>query len=72
MFYFVLLELYKCKWIFLYVSRAEKEAIIDKDTPKDIDLTLPGWGSWGGPGIKVTKRKRKRFVFFNAISELLE
>ncbi|KAG1714294.1 U3 small nucleolar RNA-associated protein 14 A [Nymphon striatum] len=43
--------------------KAVKVAIVDKDTPKDIDLTLPGWGSWGGPGLKVSKRKRKRFIF---------
>ncbi len=30
---------------------AAKAAEVDADAPKDIDLTLPGWGSWGGIGI---------------------
>ena len=38
----------------------EKKQIEDRDKPKDIDLTLPGWGSWGGAGITVSQRKRKR------------
>jgi U3 small nucleolar RNA-associated protein 14 len=29
---------------------------------QDIDLTLPGWGEWGGGGLKPSKRKRKRFI----------
>ncbi|XP_045197137.2 uncharacterized protein LOC123551914 [Mercenaria mercenaria] len=40
----------------------EKEDMVEKGKPKDIDLTLPGWGSWGGEGIKVSARKRKRFT----------
>ncbi|KAF2883321.1 hypothetical protein ILUMI_22823 [Ignelater luminosus] len=40
----------------------DKRAEIDKDKPKDINLTLPGWGSWGGTGIKLSKRKRGRFI----------
>ncbi|XP_014225952.1 U3 small nucleolar RNA-associated protein 14 homolog A [Trichogramma pretiosum] len=43
--------------------RKEKAAEIKKNQPQDIDLTLPGWGSWGGPGIKVSRRKRRRFIF---------
>ncbi|XP_064629730.1 U3 small nucleolar RNA-associated protein 14 homolog A-like [Lineus longissimus] len=39
----------------------EKKAAIDRDKPKDLDLTLPGWGDWGGTGLVVSKRKRKRF-----------
>ncbi|KAJ3174429.1 hypothetical protein HDU88_000397 [Geranomyces variabilis] len=31
---------------------AEKGAEADRDAPKEVDLTLPGWGSWGGIGIK--------------------
>ncbi|VDN03127.1 unnamed protein product [Thelazia callipaeda] len=53
----------------------EKEAVESSEAPKDIDLTLHGWGSWTGPGIidkkkesiatnsrfvvKVQKKKRK-------------
>ena len=40
----------------------EKAAELEKSRPKDIDLTLPGWNSWGGEGIKISKRKRKRFT----------
>ncbi|XP_012149194.1 U3 small nucleolar RNA-associated protein 14 homolog A [Megachile rotundata] len=42
--------------------RKEKEEEVEKSRPKDIDLTLPGWGSWGGKNIKISKRKKKRFV----------
>ena len=38
----------------------DKEADIDKNKSKDIDLTLPGWGEWGGAGIEVSKRKKRR------------
>ena len=41
---------------------AEKEDIKKKGRPKDIDLTLPGWGDWGGAGIKVSEKKRKKFT----------
>lgn len=40
----------------------EKAETIEKSKPKDIDLTLPGWGSWGGKNLKVPKKKRKRFI----------
>lgn len=33
----------------------------DEGKPKVIDMTLPGWGEWGGLGLKPPKRKRKRF-----------
>lgn len=42
--------------------RQEKEDEINKDKPQDIDLTLPGWGQWGGKGVKASKRKRNRFM----------
>lgn len=40
----------------------EKAETIEKDKPKDVDLFLPGWGSWGGVGIVPSKRKRRRFI----------
>ncbi|XP_063903700.1 U3 small nucleolar RNA-associated protein 14 homolog A-like [Zophobas morio] len=40
----------------------DKSNEADKDKPKNINLTLPGWGSWGGTGIKVNKRKKRRFT----------
>ncbi|KAI5642048.1 utp14 protein domain-containing protein [Phthorimaea operculella] len=42
--------------------RQEKEDEINKDKPEDIDLSLPGWGTWGGKGVKAPKRKRNRFI----------
>ncbi|KAK7869453.1 hypothetical protein R5R35_008171 [Gryllus longicercus] len=39
----------------------EKEADIKKSQPGEIDLSLPGWGEWGGAGI-VAKKKKSRFV----------
>lgn len=40
----------------------EKEDAIEASKPKDLDLSLPGWGDWGGPGIDETKRKKKFIV----------
>ncbi|KAJ8715164.1 hypothetical protein PYW08_005145 [Mythimna loreyi] len=42
--------------------RQEKEDEINKDKPEDIKPTLPGWGAWGGKGVKPQKRKRNRFI----------
>merc|ERR1719423_552887 len=40
----------------------EKKSLIDSKKAKDIDLTLPGWGEWGGGGAMPSKRKRRRFT----------
>lgn len=40
--------------------KLEKQAVIERDIPKDIDLTLPGWGEWGGEGVPT--RSKKRFI----------
>ena len=42
--------------------KEDKKRVVDGSVPADIDLTLPGWGEWGGSGLKVSKRKRKRFI----------
>ncbi|CAK1587098.1 unnamed protein product [Parnassius mnemosyne] len=42
--------------------RQEKEDEINKDKPQDIDLSLPGWGQWGGKGVKASRRKKNRFI----------
>ncbi|KAK2575960.1 hypothetical protein KPH14_007321 [Odynerus spinipes] len=42
--------------------RKEKEEEIKKSQPEDIDLSLPGWGSWGGTSIKPSTRKTKQFI----------
>lgn len=40
----------------------DKKEEIDKERPKDLDLTLPGWGSWGGKDLAIPKKKKKRFI----------
>lgn len=40
----------------------KKSDEIEKSTPKDIDLSLPGWGEWGGKGIKPSKKKQLKFT----------
>jgi len=40
----------------------EKSEIEDAAKPKDIDLSLPGWGSWAGVGIKPSEKKKKVFT----------
>ena len=37
----------------------EKSEIEDAAKPKDVDLSLPGWGSWAGVGIKPSEKKKK-------------
>jgi U3 small nucleolar RNA-associated protein 14 len=40
----------------------EKEQEIEESTPKDINLTLPGWGSWAGHGTKPRQKPRKQVI----------
>ncbi|XP_078001379.1 U3 small nucleolar RNA-associated protein 14 homolog A-like isoform X2 [Glandiceps talaboti] len=40
----------------------EKRSKIEEDAPKELDLSLPGWGDWGGIGIVPSKKKKKRFT----------
>ncbi|CAF0926190.1 unnamed protein product [Adineta steineri] len=40
----------------------EKTDIIERDRPKAIDLSLPGWGEWSGAGVPVNKRKKRKFL----------
>ncbi|XP_001634080.2 U3 small nucleolar RNA-associated protein 14 homolog A [Nematostella vectensis] len=40
----------------------EKDQAIDSSKPKDLDLTLPGWGDWGGAGVKVSEKKKAKFM----------
>ncbi|TPX30837.1 hypothetical protein SmJEL517_g05700 [Synchytrium microbalum] len=35
----------------------EKRLAQDEDAPKEVDLTLPGWGSWGGTGLAPPTKK---------------
>lgn len=41
--------------------KEDKKAVQNREQPEGIDTFLPGWGSWGGTGIKASKRKKKRF-----------
>lgn len=38
----------------------EKRETIQANKPKDLDLTLPGWGEWGGMDLKPSAKKRRR------------
>ena len=38
----------------------EKTDMIERDRPKAIDLSLPGWGEWAGSGVQVNKRKKRK------------
>ncbi|XP_060768949.1 U3 small nucleolar RNA-associated protein 14 homolog A [Neoarius graeffei] len=42
---------------FLKDKKKQEEA----GQPKVVDLTLPGWGEWGGVGLKPSRRKRRKF-----------
>ncbi|KAL0082960.1 small-subunit processome [Phycomyces blakesleeanus] len=37
----------------------EKKKVVEEDDDKVEDLTLPGWGSWGGKGVRAPKKKKK-------------
>ncbi|XP_063353209.1 U3 small nucleolar RNA-associated protein 14 homolog A [Pelmatolapia mariae] len=39
----------------------EKRKQEDAGKPKVVDLTLPGWGEWGGGGLQPSCRKRRKF-----------
>ncbi|XP_074055606.1 U3 small nucleolar RNA-associated protein 14 homolog A [Macrotis lagotis] len=40
----------------------EKREAEKASKPKDIDLSLPGWGQWGGPGLVISAKKRRQFL----------
>lgn len=42
---------------FLKDKKKQEEA----GQPKVVDLTLPGWGEWGGVGLKPSRRKRRKW-----------
>ncbi|KAH0631019.1 hypothetical protein JD844_004482 [Phrynosoma platyrhinos] len=46
----------------------EKRRAEEADKPKAIDLVLPGWGEWGGTGLRPSAKKRRRF-FIKPISQ---
>ncbi|NXA32604.1 UT14B protein, partial [Eudromia elegans] len=42
--------------------RREKRKAEQAGKPQSVNLVLPGWGEWGGTGLKPSKRKMKRFL----------
>uniref|UniRef100_A0A8C2YJH9 U3 small nucleolar RNA-associated protein 14 homolog A-like n=1 Tax=Chinchilla lanigera TaxID=34839 RepID=A0A8C2YJH9_CHILA len=40
----------------------EKREAVETNKPKDVDLMLPGWGKWGGVGLRPSAKKRRRFL----------
>ncbi|XP_049748532.1 U3 small nucleolar RNA-associated protein 14 homolog A-like [Elephas maximus indicus] len=40
----------------------EKREAVEASKPKDMDLTLPGWGEWGGVGLQPRAKKRRCFL----------
>lgn len=40
----------------------EKREAIETNKPKDLDLSLPGWGEWVGMDLKPSAKKRRRFL----------
>lgn len=45
--------------------KSEKDATVDAEAPKVEDVTLPGWGVWGGAGISEEKSKGKTRVLMH-------
>lgn len=42
----------------------DKDVEAKKNEPEEVDLSLPGWGSWGGVGIKKSKKSSKHRLIF--------
>ncbi|XP_040261075.1 U3 small nucleolar RNA-associated protein 14 homolog A isoform X1 [Bufo bufo] len=40
----------------------EKRDAAKAAKPKDLSLVLPGWGEWGGTDLKVSRKKRRKFI----------
>nr|XP_056714958.1 U3 small nucleolar RNA-associated protein 14 homolog A [Euleptes europaea] len=40
----------------------EKRRAEQDSKPKVVDLVLPGWGEWGGTGLRPSTKKRRRFL----------
>ncbi|PRD25321.1 UNVERIFIED_CONTAM: U3 small nucleolar RNA-associated protein 14 A [Trichonephila clavipes] len=42
--------------------REDKKVAENAKRPKEMDLFVPGWGSWGGKGIKFSDEMRQRYI----------
>ncbi|XP_077274940.1 U3 small nucleolar RNA-associated protein 14 homolog A-like isoform X1 [Temnothorax americanus] len=51
--------------------RKEQEEEMKKSQPQDIDLSLPGWGNWGGPNVKKNKQARKKSRFILTVPKVV-
>ena len=40
----------------------EKDETVEASKPKDVDLSLPGWGCWAGAGVKPSNKKKTAFI----------
>lgn len=40
----------------------EKADIVESERPQDVNNFLPGWGSWGGKGVKANQARKSRFA----------
>lgn len=40
----------------------EKEAVVGAEAPKEEDATLPGWGTWGGKGVRRRSHKHPQYI----------
>ncbi|TPP63629.1 U3 small nucleolar RNA-associated protein 14 [Fasciola gigantica] len=38
----------------------EKMEAIEEETPKDLDMFLPGWNAWTGPGLEEADEERRK------------
>lgn len=38
----------------------EKDEVVNEETPKDIDVFLPGWNSWTGPGLEAKDEQLRK------------
>ncbi|KAK0668015.1 small-subunit processome [Cercophora samala] len=47
--------------------RREKAEIMDEDDDKEIDNTLPGWGSWVGDGVSAREQRRHKGRFVTKV-----
>ncbi|WFD28286.1 hypothetical protein MNAN1_003294 [Malassezia nana] len=40
----------------------EKQAVVGAEAPKEEDATLPGWGTWGGKGVRRRSQKHPQHI----------
>lgn len=48
----------------------EKHKAEEAAKPQPLNLVLPGWGEWGGTGLKPSNKKIKRYVWMGCCSNV--